>query len=162
MLAWLAVAAPLRAQPAPPRYFDVLRAELDARGTGALCEVLDAQRVRCRYRHLAADGRRVFAVHLLYSDANDTLYLYVPDIAHAPADDPRTSAVLRRAMELNWRLLSAKLEWNERTGELRLSTLLHTDSNFDRRAFRNLLSMLLSQAERHADALADLAAPRLE
>ncbi|MEM1417767.1 MAG: hypothetical protein AAGH15_22905 [Myxococcota bacterium] len=101
-------------------------------------------------------------MRLLYSDANDTVYMYVPDLAHVDAEDPRLPTVLRRAMQLNWRLLSAKLEWNERTGELRMSTLLHTDSNFDRRAFRNLLSMLLSQAERHADELADLAAPRLE
>lgn len=155
-------APPLAAQDSEPRYLSVLRSELDAMGAGALCEVLDADRVRCRFRHLAADGRRVFPVRLLYSDANDTLYVYVPDLAHVPADDPRAPAVLRRAMELNWRLLSAKLEWNERTGELRMSTLLHTDSNFDRRAFRNLVSMLLSQVERHADALRDLASPRLE
>ena len=52
-------------------------------------------------------------------------------------------------MELNWELLVGKFEWNPRTGEVRLSAVLNTDSNFDRRAFRSIVHALDSIAVRY-------------
>jgi hypothetical protein len=72
---------------------------------------------------------------------------------------PRLPVVLRRAMELNWELLAAKLEWSATSGELRLSAVLHTDSNFDRRAFRSLVRALDRLCLRYSAEFVRLAAP---
>ena len=56
-------------------------------------------------------------------------------------------------LELNGSMLAPKFEWNPRDGEVRLTTLLHTDSNFDRRAFRSLLRSIVRTASRHHDEL---------
>ena len=65
---------------------------------------------------------------------------------------------VRRLMELNWSLLVAKLEWNAADGEVRLSMIQNTDSNFDRRAFRGLVRRIESLADRYARELERLSA----
>jgi hypothetical protein len=51
-------------------------------------------------------------------------------------------------MELNWRLLVGKFEWDPSDGEVRLAMVMNTDSNFDRRAFRSLVRAITDQADR--------------
>jgi hypothetical protein len=46
-----------------------------------------------------------------------------------------------------------KLEWSARTGEVRLSAVLNTDSNFDRRALRSIVLALDELAGRYRGEL---------
>lgn len=107
---------------------------------------------------MARDGRSEVLAHVVYSDESDTVYMYVPRLAFAPAESGATAVVLRRLAELNWSMLATKLEWNSADGEVRLSAVLHTDSSFDRRAFRNLVRVVVSLARRHGPDLERLSA----
>jgi hypothetical protein len=84
-----------------------------------------------------------------YSNVTDTIYLYVPGFLTAPSDGEHTDALLRRLMELNWTMLFGKFEWDPTDGEIRLSTVVHTDSNFDRRSFRAVVGQLGDLVDRH-------------
>lgn len=135
-----------------------MRTELERMGVEATCEAEGTMRAHCAYRHVTRDGERELWLRMTYSDESDTLYVYVPRIVIAAPEDETTPLVLRRLAELNWRMLATKLEWNASNGEVRISGVLHTDSNFDRRAFRTLLRVVLSQAERHQPELERLQA----
>ncbi|MEM9072724.1 MAG: YbjN domain-containing protein [Myxococcota bacterium] len=158
LLLLLLLSVPAAAQPTV-RYLAPMEEELGRLRLDPLCEALGPIRARCTLRHVTDDARRELTLTAVYSDESDTIYLYVDRLAVAPPEDESTPAVLRRIAELNWRLLTAKLEWNPSDGEVRMSAVLHTDSNFDRRAFRNLVRMLLTQADRWGPELQRLANP---
>ena len=111
---------------------------LAALGVEARCSTERETREHCIYTaHAPGDGPR-FEVHAVYSDDTDSIYFYIERYLVAPAGKPRTDALLRRLMELNWKLLSAKFEWNASTGEVRVGAVMNTDSNFDRRTLRRV------------------------
>jgi len=155
--------SPLRAQdtdaarPAP-RYLEAIDAELTALSIPHSCETVTETRARCAFTQRATTSERELAAHLVYSDETDTVYIYVARLATAPPDAASTPDVLRRLMELNWALLVGKLEWNAADGEIRLSMVLNTDSNFDRRAFRSLVRQISRLADRYAGELDRLTA----
>lgn len=139
-----------QAPPGQPRYLDAMRRELEGmRAREVQCETLDAQRGRCTFSARGLSTGRDFAVHAVYSDRTDTVYLYVQRYVVVPAEGPTTGAVLRRLMELNWSLLLGKLEWDSTDGEVRLAMVLNTDSNFDRRAFRSAVRGISQLADRY-------------
>lgn len=140
------------------RYLGAMQEELTRLGLDPFCEAVGSTRARCTVRRVSDDGRHEVLLHADYSDESDTVYLHVPRIAVAPPEDEATAQVLRRMAELNWRMLATKVEWNPSDGEVRISAVLHTDSNFDRRAFRNLVRTVLSQVERYGPELRRLAA----
>ncbi len=158
LLPWAAVAQAPAGRPPPPRYLGAMQEELARVGLDPFCEAEGTTRARCSVRHVSDDGRRELVLHADYSDESDTVYLHVPRVAVAPPEDEATALVLRRTAELNWRMLTTKVEWNPSDGEVRISAVLHTDSNFDRRAFRNLVRTVLRQAERYGPELRRLAA----
>lgn len=151
-------AMPADAQEPAPRYLDALREELERLELAPSCEAESPVRARCELRDVSRDGRSELLAYVLYSDESDTVYVWVPRLAIAPAEAPGTEVVLRRIAELNWSMLATKLEWNASDGEVRLSAVLHTDSSFDRRAFRNLVRVVTSLARRHGPELSRLAA----
>ena len=142
--------------PGTSRYAAPVQEELERLGLHPLCESLGPTRTRCTFHHVTSDARHEIVGHALYSDESDTVYVWIPAILTALPDDPAIDALLRRLMELNWSMLATKLEWNPTDGEVRISAVQHTDSNFDRRAFRNLVRVVLSQAERYRPALTRL------
>jgi hypothetical protein len=157
-LAWplaLASLAALPASAAPaasegaPRYAEALRAELVAIGRAPTC----APEARARFHCTFASEGDGLVMHAVYSDETDTVYVYVERYAMLPPDDAKTPALLRRMMELNWQLLVGKLEWSPRSGEVRLSAVLNTDSNFDRRALRSIVVALETAAGRYRGEL---------
>lgn len=146
-----------------PRYLGSMERELTAmRMREASCEPLDAQRGRCAFNVRGVTTGREFAVHAVYSDRTDTIYIYVERYLRAPAESPSTNAVLRRLMELNWTLLLGKFEWDATDGEVRLAMLLNTDSNFDRRAFRSAVRGIGQLADRYYNELDRLARGQAE
>jgi hypothetical protein len=158
---WLAACAmlcALSAQPvcaqapatsATPRYAEALAHELKAMGIAAKCTAEADTRQHCTWSGRSAATQNDLVVHAVYSDDSDTVYVYVERYLMLAPEAPRTQATLRRLMELNWELLVGKFEWNPRSGEVRLSAVLNTDSNFDRRAFRSIVHALDSAAVRY-------------
>jgi len=136
-------------QRALQRYAQALQAELSAMQLAADC-VLEAERYDCSFAAPSAPDLRM---HAVYSDQTDTVYVYIERYATLPADDVKSTPALRHMMELNWQLLVGKLEWSARTGEVRLSAVLNTDSNFDRRALRSIVSGLDLAAARYRGEL---------
>ena len=150
LLCW---AAPARAQdtgvaeaPAAgvPRYLPAMREVLEQMQLAPMCETLSAARARCSVRHVDDEAQREIVLTLVYSDVTDTLYLFIPRLVQSTPEGTATPALLRRLMELNFQLLGPKFEWDPATGEVRLSAVLHTDSNLDRRALRSMVHTLLS------------------
>jgi hypothetical protein len=159
-MAWLLCALTAQAQASgepSARYARALANELDALGLVAQCNEPSPTSFACAYPARSAIDKQNLTAHAHYDDTTDTVYVYVPLLSIAE-NSPALPGLLRRAMELNWELLSAKLEWSAQTGELRVSSVLHTDSNFDRRAFRSLVRSLDRVILRHYVELTSLAA----
>jgi len=142
--------------PNAPRYVDAIRGELEALRLAPRCRVQTRLRGSCRWTVEGRRSGRDFDLEVVYDDGTDTAYLFVGRYLEAPAEHPRTPALLTRLMELNWRLLVGKLEWNPTDGEVRLSAIVNTDSNFDRRAFRSTVRAVGSLADRHHAELAGI------
>lgn len=140
-----------------PRYLAALRAEIEAMGLDGACEADDAQRAHCAVVVRGEVSRRTFDLRMAYSDVTDTVYFYVDHYLVARSDAASTDPLLRHLMELNWRLLVGKFEWDPSDGEVRLAMVMNTDSNFDRRAFRSLVRALQDQADRLYPELTRLA-----
>jgi hypothetical protein len=152
----LALALPAFAAPkAPPRYLDAVRQELARLAVEAAC-VPEAGSCSFR-RRLGGLGTEVEAT-ISCSDATATVYAAIPRLVALPDGDGPSLALARRLLELNGRLVTAKLEWDPLAGAIRLSTVLATDSNFDRKAFRSQLAALFAAAERLLPELEALAA----
>lgn len=143
-----------------PRYLQAMRDELTAMGIDdAACEAIDAQRAQCTLTQRGANSHRQFDLRLAYSDVTDTIYCYVDRYMDVDADHAQSSAVLRRMMELNWQMLLGKFEWDATDGEVRLTMVLNTDSNFDRRAFRSAVRGLGQLGDRYLGELTRLLEP---
>ncbi len=148
---------------AQPRYLTQMQAELQAMGLSPQCASANAQAGSCTTRAsappAAANGQpsnRRFVLSLQYDDNSDTVYVYVDHYASVRADAANALQVFRRLLEMNWEMLIARFEWSSASGEIRLSAVLNTDSNFDRRAFRGVVRSVLRLADRYADDLAAL------
>lgn len=142
-----------------PRYALSIEAELEHMGVTPRCASEPRARHHCVWTLAGRDGEADLAAHAVYSDESDAIYFYLERYLVVPSDHPRAAAVLRRLMEINWDILVGKLEWNPRSGEVRLSATLNTDSNFDRRAFRSILRALDRVAHRYRRELRSLAVP---
>jgi hypothetical protein len=166
------VAAPLAAdaqQPAAPtnavaqpRYLTQMQAELQAMGLAPQCTSANANAGSCTTRAsapAAANGQqsaRRFVLSLQYDDNSDTIYAYVDHYASLRGDAPNAAQTFRRLLEMNWEMLIGRFEWSAASGEIRLSAVMNTDSNFDRRAFRGVVRSLLRLADRYADEVSRL------
>ena len=64
-----------------------------------------------------------------------------------------------RLLELNREMVAAKFEWDRTRSTIRLSVVLNTDSNFDRRAFRSLIEGLKGLAQNLWPELSQLVRP---
>jgi hypothetical protein len=91
-----------------------------------------------------------------YNDQSDTVYAYLDRYATLRADATTALTAFRRIAEINWEMLVGKLEWSPRTNELRLGAVMHTDSNFDRRAFRGVIRALLRLGDRYAEEVSSV------
>lgn len=140
-----------------PRYLPMLREELGHMNIQARCTTDNAKLGRCRYSYRSQSLGVTFDMVMEYSDESDTVYMWANRYLMIPAASANLPAALRRMMELNSEMLIGKLEWNPRDGETRLSTVMSTDSNFDRRAFRGTVRALHSLCERYFRDLSALA-----
>lgn len=133
-----------------PRYLEAMRRELDALSLDdAACAADDADHAHCVFHREGETSERNFQVSLAYSDVTDTIYIYIPGYLTATSDGEHTDLLMRRLMELNSTMLLGRFEWNSAEGEVRIGAVLHTDSNFDRRAFRSAVGDFVVLADRH-------------
>jgi len=152
----LAFASGARPEPKPvPRYLDAVRQELARLGVDAACEP-DAGVCSFR-RRLTGLGVELDAT-VACSDKTNTVYVAIPRFLPLDGSEGPPAALARRLLELNRRLVTAKLEWDAMAGSIRLTTVLSTDSNFDRKAFRSQVLALFAAAERILPELEALAA----
>jgi hypothetical protein len=142
---------------AEPRYLPVVREELDHMGIQARCTTDNPKLGRCRYSFRSQSVGVTFDMVIEYSDESDTLYIWANRYLMIPAASANLNATLRRMMELNSEMLVGKLEWDPEQGEARLSAVVSTDSNFDRRAFRGTVRAVHSLCERYSRELSAIA-----
>lgn len=162
LLAFLTLSLAPALASAEPRYLPAIREELTKLGLRATCTAESPTRGRCHYTHASERAGTRFDMWIEYSDDSDTIYHYANRYLSMPANGPHVDAVLRRLMNLNWSMLIGKFEWDAEDGEIRLSAIENTDSNFDRRAFRSTVQAHHNLAERYyrdLDAMIRGAAP---
>ena len=141
----------------PPRYLDAVRQELARLGVDATCE---ADAGVCSFRrHLPGLGTDLDAT-VACSDQTNTVYVAIPRFIALAQEEGPPVALAHRLLDLNRRLVTSKLEWDPLSRSIRLTTVLSTDSSFDRRAFRSQVLALFAAAERLLPELEVLAAAR--
>jgi hypothetical protein len=137
-------------------YMPAIRQELARLDVAANC---DESTGTCVFsRKIGVDGR-AFEFGIRYCRTTETVYVYIDRFLELPSPDGPSVELARRLLELNRRMVTAKLEWDRPTNSIRLSVVINTDSNFDRRAFRSQLKGLIANAERLWPELDSLARP---
>ncbi|MBW2278583.1 MAG: hypothetical protein JRF63_13910, partial [Deltaproteobacteria bacterium] len=113
----------------------------------------------CFFTRKLGTGGRSFDFGIRYCRTTETVYVYIERFLALPSTDGPTIELARRLLELNRRMVTAKLEWDRPTNSIWLSVVINTDSNFDRRAFRSQLKGLFANAGRLWPELDSLTRP---
>ncbi|MCL4233597.1 MAG: hypothetical protein KJ042_03655 [Deltaproteobacteria bacterium] len=92
----------------------------------------------------AAKSRKFFA--RLDAKAN-FLYLAIVDLPKLDAKDPKWCDRAKTILRLNYGLALSKLEWDESTGELRLSRSVATEKGIGRDELNAMIQDLLASVE---------------
>jgi hypothetical protein len=155
----VAILLPGRPQAAPdkderPDYMPAIRQELARLNIEANC---DDTTGTCSFTKKIGEDGRVFDIGLRYCRTTDTIYTYIERYLELTDPNGPSHALALRLLELNRRMVTAKLEWDRPTNSIRLSVVTNTDSNFDRRAFRSQLTGLMANAARLWSELSSLA-----
>ena len=93
-----------------------------------------------------ADGKQ-YSMILVADPINKYVYMAVLDIMKLPPDSPKACQVAKKIAQLNYGMMLAKLEWDAKRGEVRLSVTLTTEDGLSKARFTAALSTLLSTAE---------------
>ena len=136
-------------------YTPVMRQELARLGIEARC---DEKLSTCFFEHSFDDGAKPVEVTVHYSESTNTIYIFIERFLVLEGSGGPSLELAQKLLELNRQMVTAKLEWDRTSGTIRISTVLNTDSNFDRKAFRSQLKGLMSNAEALKPILAELAA----
>lgn len=93
-----------------------------------------------------SDGKQ-FDFLCVVDSKNKYVYLAVVDIMKLSATAPALCEVTKKIAALNYGLMMAKLEWDKKGGEVRLSTTLSTEDGLSSKRFTAALSTLIASAE---------------
>jgi hypothetical protein len=126
----------------PPDYMPAIRQELARLDAKTSCDDASATCVFTR----RSGGGPSFEIALRYSEKTRTVYIFIERYLVLNDSDGPSLELARRLLELNRRLVTAKFEWDRTGGTVRLSVVLNTDSNFDRRALRSQIEGLWTTA----------------
>lgn len=130
---------------AAPDYMPAIRQELARLNVSASC---DEATGTCFFTRSVGAAERSFDFAIRYCRTTETVYVYIERFLDLASPEGPSLELARRLLELNRRMVTAKLEWDRPTNSIRLSVVINTDSNFDRRAFRSQLKGLFANAER--------------
>lgn len=128
-------------------------------GIEAECQVVPGEPAACRYRQPLPPSEASRWIEARHLPEHQALYLFVDEYLRAPPDAPTTPALLRRLMELNWKLLIPKLAWDPRTGTVRMSAMVPSECGVDPEALRTALQALHRAAGRYWGELRSLTEP---
>jgi hypothetical protein len=85
---------------------------------------------------------------LLVADpANNYVYMAVTELYKLPANAPKACEITKKMAAMNYGMLLAKLEWDIKAGEVRLSTTLTTEDGLSAKRFAAALVSLVTAAE---------------
>lgn len=143
-------------QPVEPAtsYLTAIKQELARLDLEARCDPLAET---CVFQRALVKGDAPHEVVVRYSRRTSTVYVYIDRLVEI--DDPEGPGLplARRLLDLNRSLVTGKLEWDRLTRSIRLSVVVNTDSNFDRKAFRSQIIGLWTSAARILPELRRLA-----
>ncbi len=85
---------------------------------------------------------------LVKSDSkHHCLYIAITGLGKLEADDKNFCSIAKKLLVLNFGITPAKLEWDESSGDIRLSKILETDIGLNRSHFFKSLQTLLLIAD---------------
>ncbi len=138
----------------PPDYLQAMQQELARLSLQANC---DTSISTCVFTNTSRDGSSSLDVTVRYSGATQTVYIYIGRFLSLEDSAGPSLELSRKLLELNRQMVTSKLEWDRTTNTIRMSVVLNTDSNFDRKAFRSQIKGLLSNARKILPTLETLA-----
>lgn len=136
-------------QSASSDYLDAVRQELTRLNLSFSCNAASST---CSVSRDSTRVERRSPLVIQCDSETATIYLYLDRFLVLPADR-LPDQLARRLLELNGRLVTGKFEWHPGQKTVRLSTILNTDTNFDRRAFRSQVMGLFRVADQLFDEL---------
>lgn len=78
---------------------------------------------------------------------NKFVYLAVLNLMKLGKDAPNLCDVTKKMASLNYGMVMTKLEWDEKSGEVRLSATMTTEEGLSQKQFSTMLTTLLLAAE---------------
>jgi hypothetical protein len=117
-------------------YFPAIRQELARLNIKGQCNDASSSCV-CSKTIKGSKSADVLEMVIHHSVRTATIYIYIDHFLTLPAETTLPADLAKRMLILNAEMVTAKFEWDEATGGVRLSTVLNIDSNFDRKAFRS-------------------------
>jgi hypothetical protein len=141
----LAAASARAEEPGPAAgYFPAVREEIARLGVDAICDDVAGT---CFFTRLRKDGAG-FRLGVRCGTATRTVYVFIERFLEIENPEGPSPALARRLLDLNRQLVAGKFEWERESNTIRLTAVLSTDSNFDRKAFRSVVLGLWAAAER--------------
>ena len=151
LLTILAASQTVAAQGIPdPGYMTVIRQEITRLNIDAVC---DDRAGTCVFATTLGEEGPTLDVTIRTSSATRTVYIYIERFMEIDTPKGPGLELARLLLAYNRQMVTSKLEWDESTATIRISVVLNTDSNFDRKAFRSQLLGVLSNARRIRPAL---------
>lgn len=125
-----------------PDYYPAVKQELARMGFSARC--FDSKMLCTANASLDDKNQVEFTVQ--YSTVTDTVYIQIPKFIELPQGQNLDADTSLQLLSHNAEMVAAKFEWDKIKYAVRLSTVISTDSNFDRKAFRSQLKGMLKVA----------------
>jgi hypothetical protein len=92
-------------------------------------------------------GSKTYSFLLVADEKNQFVYLAVVDLVKLPKSSPRVCEVTKTLAALNFGMVMTKLEWDEKKGEVRMSSTLSTEDGLSAKRFAGAITTLLLSAE---------------
>ena len=135
-----------------PGYMTAIRQEIARLNINAVC---DDRAGTCVFPTTLGEQGPTLDVTIRISSATHTVYIYIERFMEIGTPEGPGLELARLLLACNRQMVTSKLEWDESTATIRISVVLNTDSNFDRKAFRSQLLGMLSNARRIRPALVE-------
>lgn len=97
-----------------------------------------------------------YDMRIFIDDERKVVYVCVNRLLYCPVSQPRHALMMQRLMELNWKLLVGKYEWDKADGEVRLSYTFSTENGLGYEAFTACFQALVMTADQHYPELMKL------
>ena len=133
-----------------PGYMIAIRQEIARLNIDAVC---DDRAGTCVFATTLGEEGPTLDVTIRLSFATHTVYIYIERFIEIDTPKGPGLELARLLLAYNRQMVTSKLEWDESTATIRISVVLNTDSNFDRKAFRSQLLGMLSNARRIRPAI---------